>query len=89
MVHQFPVLLAEIGIKDRDRMEGFINLDFFHLLLFLLANPSYQIGDPIPPYLVREGWPGLCPSEFYPRYHKDQEIGSVVTQVEKSRTGRW
>ena len=30
MVHQFPVLLAEIGIKDRDRMEGFINLYFFH-----------------------------------------------------------
>lgn len=58
MVHQFPVLLAEIGIKDRDRMEGFINLDFFHLLLFLLANPSYQIGDPIPPYLVREGGQG-------------------------------
>lgn len=23
------------------------------------------------------------------RDHKDQEIGSVVTQVEKSRTGRW
>lgn len=58
MVHQFPVLLAEIGIKDRDRMEGFINLYFFHLLLFLLANPSYQIGDPIPPYLVREGGQG-------------------------------
>lgn len=30
---------------------------YFHLLLFLLANPSYQIGDPIPPYLVREAEP--------------------------------
>lgn len=26
----FPVLLAEIGIKERDRMEGFFNLYFFH-----------------------------------------------------------
>src|SRR5438270_551614 len=38
MVHQFSVLRTEIGINDRDRMEGFLNHYFFHLLPYPLRD---------------------------------------------------